>query len=107
MHCFEKAYFVLCRAYIICVSNNYVRVSLNRVVRVELTYFVEVERKLARDGTVESRLEVGCPVLAEDVLATCVAFADARNSRIHVLATVDVLYCRLSVEEQDVLANVV
>lgn len=73
----------------------------------ELTYFIEVERELARDGTVESRLEVGCPVLAEDVLATCVAFADARDPRIHVLATVDILYCRLSVEEQDVLANVV
>lgn len=81
--------------------------SWNRVVKVKLTYFVEVERELARDGTVEPRLEVGGPVLAEDVLATRVTFADSRNPRIHVLATVDVLHCCLSVEEQDVLANVV
>lgn len=93
----------------LCILCNYTLYvfSRNIVVKVELTYLVEVEREFARDGAVEPSLEVGGPVLAEDVLATRVAFADARNPRIHVLATVDVLYCRLSVEEQDVLTNVI
>jgi 2-keto-4-pentenoate hydratase len=72
----------------------------------KLTDLVEVEGKLAGDGAVEARLEVGRPVLAQDVLAASVFLADAADARENVLAAVDVLDGRLSEEKVHVLAHV-
>ena len=45
-----------------------------------LTYFVEVEWELAGDGAVEPSLDVGGPVLVQDVLATRVLLTNASHS---------------------------
>lgn len=69
--------------------------------------FIKVEGKFSGDGAVEPGLEIGGPVLAEDVFAPGVSFADSGHSREDAFAAVDVLDGRLSEEEQDVLPHVV
>lgn len=67
---------------------------------------VEVERELAGDAAVETRLQIRRKVLHENCLPTNVLLADARHPGIHCLAAVDVLDGRFAEEEVHVLANV-
>lgn len=68
--------------------------------------FVEIEWKLARNTAIQARLQIGGPVLAEDVLAASVFFADARDSTVDGLAAVDVFDGRFAEKEIHVVANV-
>lgn len=70
------------------------------------TNLVEVERKLAGDGAVEARFEVGRPVLTQDVLTTCVLFADTADARENAFSAVNVLDGRFPEEKVNVLAHV-
>jgi hypothetical protein len=67
---------------------------------------VEVERKFARNAAIDARLQVGGPVLAKDILAAIVAFANPSNTRVDRLAAVDVLDGRFAEKEVHVLATV-
>lgn len=84
-----------------CIEFGLVRRQLVHVLNL-----VEVERELARDAAVDAGLQVGGPVLVQNVLATGVLFADAGNPRVDRLAAVDVLHGRFPEEEIDVLADV-
>lgn len=83
-----------------------IELGLVRGQLVDVLDFVEVKRKLARDAAVEARLQVGGPVLVQDVLAAGVLLADARDPRVHCLAAVDVLDGRFAEEKVHVLADV-
>ncbi len=74
---------------------------------VHVLYLVEVVGELPGDGAVEPGLQVGRPILVEDVLAACVALADACNARVDTLAAVHVLDGNLTEEEVDILADLV
>ena len=54
-----------------------------------------------------SHLEVGDPVLLEDVLAPGVSLANAGNARVHALPAVHVLHRNLAEEEVHVVADLV
>lgn len=71
-----------------------------------LTYFVEVEGKLSWNGTVEASLQVGDPILSENVPASSVFFANACHATVHAFATVDVLDGRFPEEEQHKVADI-
>lgn len=71
-----------------------------------LTYFVKVERKFTRNGTVKTSLEVCRPILRKNVLATGISFANPRNPRIDRLAAVNVLDSSFTEEEKYVLADI-
>lgn len=73
----------------------------------ELTNFVEIEREFSRNRAVQSSLEISCPVLTKDVLATCVLLAHPCHSWIYTLSTVYVLHSRLPKEEEYILPNVI
>ena len=60
---------------------------------------------LTWDGAVEPGLEVGGPVLVEDVLAPRVPLAHPGHPRVHGLAAVHVLDGHLAKEEVHVLAH--
>ena len=68
---------------------------------------VEVVGELAGDGAVEPGLEVGGPVLVQDVLAAGVLLADPGHPRVDGLAAVHVLSRHLAEEEVDVVADLV
>lgn len=67
---------------------------------------VEVERELAGYAAVDARLQVGRPVLVENVLPANVSLADSCDARVDRLAAVYVLDGRLPEEEVDVVVNV-
>jgi len=67
---------------------------------------VEVERELAGDAAVEPGLQVGGPVVGQQVLSTHILLAHAGNPGIDGLATIDVFHGGLTEEEVHVLPNV-
>lgn len=83
-----------------------VEFALVRRQLVHILDLVEVERKLARDAAVDASLQIGGPVLVEDVLATGVFLADPRDTRVDGLSAVDVLDGSLPEEEVHVLTDV-
>ena len=68
---------------------------------------VEKVGKLPGNRTVEPGLEVGGPVLVQDVLAPGVPLADPRNPGVDALPAVHVLHGNLAEEEVDVLPDLV
>jgi len=74
--------------------NDLVRLSDIDEVRGALD-LVEVERNLARNGTVESGLEKGCPAMLEFVRASAITLAHAGHSRIHALKLKYILKSKL------------
>ena len=72
---------------------------------VHILDFVEVEGKLSWKTAVESGFQICCPVLVEDVLASCVLLADSGDPGVDALAAVHVLDRDLSEEEVDILSH--
>lgn len=64
-----------------------------------LTDLIEVEGEFSWYAAVEPGLQVGGPVLAEDVLPAGVPLADPGHPGVHRLPAVDVLYSGLAEEE--------
>ena len=60
---------------------------------VDILNLIEVEWKLSRKTTVQSRLQVCCPVLIENIFSSSIFLTDSRHSGVHGLATVHVLHC--------------
>lgn len=54
-----------------------------------LTYFIEIERKIAGHRTVEARFQIRCPAIAEPMRTAFVPFADACDTRKHRLISVE------------------
>lgn len=52
-----------------------------------LTYLVKVEREIAGDGAIETRLEERRPPVTETVRSTSVVFTDSRHARVDGLRT--------------------
>ncbi|KAG8222974.1 hypothetical protein J437_LFUL002697 [Ladona fulva] len=52
-------------------------------------------------------VDVSCPVLAEDILSSCVFLANSCHSGINTFATVNVLNGSLSKEEEHMLTDVI
>lgn len=61
------------------------RSGADQGIRVLLTYLVEVERKVPRDGTIETRLEEGRPPVTETMRSASVVLADPCHARVHRL----------------------
>lgn len=82
-------------------------INLKIKVSIILTYFVEIERKLARDRTIQPGLQVSRPILRQNILATGVPFANSRHTGIHTFAAIYVFHCRLAEEKEHVTADIV
>lgn len=78
-------------------------VTWNLIHRLNL---VEVEWKFAGNTAVQSGLQVCRPVLAEDIFATCILFADTSNTWVNRLAAVDILDRCFTEKEVNILSNV-
>lgn len=61
--------------------------SREHVMPVVLTYLVKVEREVAGDGAIETRLEERRPPVTETVRSTPVVFTDSRHARVNGLRT--------------------
>lgn len=72
-----------------------------------LTDFIEVEWEFARDGAVESRFQVGSPILRQDIFTAGIVLANACNARVDAFAAIDVLDGGFAEEEEHVLADIV
>lgn len=52
---------------------------------IKLTYFIEVEWEVSCDGTIESGLEVGSPLVSELVWSSLVVTADSGDTGVQRL----------------------
>lgn len=80
--------------------------SLVRGQLINRLYLIEVERKLARNATVEPGLQIGGPVVGQKILAPDILLADTCNARIDRFAAVDVLHGSFPEEEIHVVPDV-
>lgn len=78
-------------------------VTWNLINRLNL---VEVEGKFAWNAAVQTSLQICRPVLAEDVLATGVLFADASNTWVNRFPAIDVLDRCFTEKEVDIFVGV-
>jgi len=67
---------------------------------------VEIERKFAGDAAVESGLQVGGPVVGQQILSTHILLAHPCDARIDSLAAVDVFHGGFTEKEIHVLPNI-
>lgn len=76
-------------------------------IKMQLTYFVEVEWKFARDRAIQPGFQVSRPILRQNIFAASVPFTNSRHPRIHAFAAIYVFHRRLAEEEEYVAADVV
>lgn len=98
----KKMYFVFKIQKKIIITMNQLNIWNEWI----LTYFIEIERKFAGNGTVQSGFEISGPVLWENILSSCIFFANSRHSGINAFTAVDVFYGGFSKEEQNVFADI-
>lgn len=69
-------------------------------------HFIEIKRKFTRYTAIDARLQICRPILAENIFATNVLFADTRYSRVHSFAAIYVFDSCFAEKEVHVFANV-
>lgn len=67
---------------------------------------IEVEGEFTGNAAIDSRLQISRPILAEDVLAAGILFADTCNARVDRLSAIDVFNSCLTEEEVHIVTNV-